>query len=112
MRSILMKHMMSVAADLPIEYLVQPETKTVSLHMPFFDSCLVESFVRRRLVEQDGLDVVRDDNSGWMPPRPAWHISIEIGLGQWYTLEVTRLMVTRASSDCYSLALKPLSRET
>lgn len=103
----LIKHSMSVAGDLNLDYQICVEQKLVTVAVPFFDSYLVESFLLRRLVEL-GIDVVRDDNQGWFPPRPAWKVMIDIG-AQHFSLEIIRLMFPLGSSEKrYALVLTPL----
>lgn len=111
MRGMLMKHQMSTAADLEIQYEIDAEAKLVTLQMPFFDSALVEWFVLRCLAGTDygaGLDIIRDDNAGWHPPRPAWRMIAEVA-GQPFTLEMTRLMRLGGNFDRYALVLEPVN---
>ncbi|MCX9157775.1 hypothetical protein OPU71_16750 [Niveibacterium sp. 24ML] len=103
------KHMMSCASDLEVSVGIDFPGKCVTLTMAHFDSALVERLVTV-LLPRDGIEVWRDDNSGWHPLPATWDVVCELA-GVRYRLDVVKLFqISPTAPPSYTLVLRPPRR--
>lgn len=74
---LLMKHMGSCAPDLPLEYRIVESAKMVRVKAEQFDAAHLYQLAL--YLKERNIDLIHDDNAGWVPPRPTWRMMLDIG---------------------------------
>lgn len=104
--SVRMKHMMSGASDMELDYQILEAEKQVLIHVRHLDSMLLEDFIIRLLQRDLGLDVICDDNhKGFRPVRPTWKMKLFIN-DIAFDLAAYKLM-SLSDQSRYSITLYP-----
>lgn len=87
-----MKHSMSTAADLIMQYEINEVSHVVELEADAFDSTLFVSFFVDILEQRNGVIAIRDDSGEqWNPPRPPYRVFLTMQ-GRRYEVTAHRLM--------------------
>jgi hypothetical protein len=101
-----MKHSMSTAADLNMEYEINEVSQVVELEADAFDSTLFVSFFVDILEQRNGVVAIRDDSTEqWNPPRPPYRVFLTMH-DQRYEVTAHRLMQVLGGG--ITIVLRPL----